>query len=408
VLTGTFHSLNRGDSAMQLSAAQALRKRWPTAQIAIHCPYPADDRNLYKDFEVVPCSRRRPLAALRAVMQAFLWRLTSGRVSLSSELQSYRNATAVIDLSGDGLTETFGWKCPLSHTLPLLLAHLLRTPFCLMAQTIGPFRRFRPWFHWVFRRATFITARDDATFQYLSGRHLPCPVEYTADLAFLLEPASRDGAEQYLHSFDNYDSARPLIGITPSNLHNVKLAARASSAGACQEYLSALAPSVAAIAEDAGAQILIVPHVFGPGAVYDDRRAAESLAAFLAPTHIPLVVRDALSPAELKALIGCCDMFIGMRMHSVIAAISQAIPTLALAYSPKLPALMNRIGLGHFAKDCLPLSVEDVTRLGKQLWSTRSSVRGALEEKMKSDILPAADRNFDVLRRYVVGGISDT
>ena len=404
-LTGTFHSLNRGDSAMQLAAATALRERWPRAQIAIHTPYPDDDRALYEELEVVACSRRRPLTGLKALAQASLWHATGRRAPLSPELWSYRNACAVIDLSGDGLTETFGWQCPVSHTVPLLLAYLMKTPFCLMAQTIGPFGLLRPWFRWVFRRAAFITARDEETFRYLADWNLPCPVEQTADLAFLLEPVAADEAKQCLRSLGHFDAARPLIGVTPSTLYNVQTEQRENGHFAMQEYAPHVAAACQTLAREVAAQILIVPHVFGPGERYDDRRAAESLAALIkSPTPEPLVIQDPLTPPQLKAIIGCCDLFIGMRMHSVIAAVSQSVPTLALAYSPKLVGLMNRLGQKRFVLPCDQLNEARVTHLAQDLWAMRSAVRAALGQKLREDILPAARRNLDALDRYIAAG----
>jgi len=385
---------------MQLAAASALRTRWPEAAIAIHTPSPQDDRALYKDFEVVACSRRRPLAALRTVARACLWRATGGRTPLSPELQSYRNARMVIDLSGDGLTETFGWRCPLSHTVPLLLARLLRTPFCLMAQTIGPFRRFRPWYRWILGRASFITARDEDTLRYLNGWRLSVPIEQTADLAFLLEAAPRDEARRYLSSFAGYDPARPLLGITPSNLHNVRAAAKGGS-DPFSGCLAAVAGACRSLAAETGAQVLILPHVFGPGPNYDDRRAAGALAAALRPAVEPLVVADPLAPQQLKALLGCCDAFIGMRMHSVIAAISQSVPTVALAYSPKLAALMSRFGMERFALDGIVLSADSLAPRLRNLWQGRTAVRGALTRALVCDVLPAAKRNLDVLADHL-------
>jgi polysaccharide pyruvyl transferase WcaK-like protein len=392
---------------MQLAVAAALRSRWPEAQIAIHTPNPEDDRSLYKDLEIVACSRRRPLAALRAVMRAGLWRATGGLAPLSPELRSYRAARMVIDLSGDGLTETFGWRCPLSHTVPLLLARLLRTPFCLMAQTIGPFSRFRPWYRWIVGRATFITARDEETFRYLSGWGLSRAVEQTADLAFLLAPAPRDEARRYLQSLAAYNPAQLLLGITPSNLHNVRAAEKGAS-DPFSGYLSAVAGACRSLAVETGAQVLILPHVFGPGQNYDDRRAAAALAASLRPAIEPIVITEPRTPPELKALLGCCDAFVGMRMHSVIAAVSQSVPTIALAYSPKLLALMRRLGMEPFTLDGINLSADSLLARLRSLWQNRSSVREALAQVLERNVLPLAKLNLDVLARFVSQKASET
>ncbi|KPL12075.1 hypothetical protein AMJ85_02080 [candidate division BRC1 bacterium SM23_51] len=402
MLTGTFHSLNRGDSSMQLAAVRSLRRHWPDAQIAIHTPHPLDDQELYDDCEIVACSRRRPIRALAAVVTACLWRASRGLLPLPTELKSYRDASVVIDLSGDGLTETFGWRCPVSHTVPLLLAHLLRTPFCLMAQTIGPFSRFEFRFRWILKRAAFITVRDDETLRYLSGWRLACPLEMTADLSFLLEPIPRAEARHLLEALGGYDPSRPLVGITPSNLHNVRSARWYGDAAlSSRADLQAIAAACHALQREVGAQVLVIPHVFGPGENYDDRRAANALAALLEPSLHPLVIQEVLTPSQLKGLIGCCDLFIGMRMHAAVAAVSQAIPTLTLTYSRKFGGLMDRVGMQEFSLDCTRVSPDELCRQVHDIWAARERIAATLRERLTNDILPAAERNLTNLSKHL-------
>ncbi len=392
VLTGTFHALNRGDSGMQLAVAAALRKRIAGARIAIHAPYAEEDRVLYEGFEVVSCSRRRPLDALKAIGRVVLWRLTAGRWPLSAELASYRDAEWVVDLAGDGFTPTFGWKCPVSHSVPLLLANLMKRPFCLLGQTIGPFGGLlRAWLRWIFRRAAFLTVRDAETLGYLRAWSLPCPVELTADVAFLLEPDSTRTAAEILASLPGYNCARPLLGVTPSNLHNV------AAAGNAEAVLRTLAEGCAAAANQLGAQLLLVPHVFGPGAVYDDRRAAVAVAAQLPASVGCLQIREPLKPQELRTVISGCDAFVGMRMHAVISALASRVPTLGLSYSPKLGSLMHRFGLDDYVLEAARLEPNALSEKIVRLWKERAAVQAKIAAALEGEILPAAERNLERL-----------
>jgi len=58
------------------------------------------------------------------------------------------------------------------------------------------------------------------------------------------------------------------------------------------------------------------------------------------------VVRGQYSPSEIKYIIGSCDFFIGARMHACIAALSQGIPAVAIAYSDKFTGVMQTVGAG--------------------------------------------------------------
>jgi colanic acid/amylovoran biosynthesis protein len=56
--------------------------------------------------------------------------------------------------------------------------------------------------------------------------------------------------------------------------------------------------------------------------------------------------------AELKAFIGTCRYFVGSRMHATIAALSQEIPTVTLAYNHKTLGINGEVlGQGDFLID---------------------------------------------------------
>jgi len=64
-----------------------------------------------------------------------------------------------------------------------------------------------------------------------------------------------------------------------------------------------------------------------------------------------------LDAREIKAVISQCDLFIGMRFHSTIAALSQSIPTIGLSYSPKFAGLHKEV----YGNTDFLIPYEDVT-----------------------------------------------
>ena len=54
---------------------------------------------------------------------------------------------------------------------------------------------------------------------------------------------------------------------------------------------------------------------------------------------------------EIKYIIGLCDYFIGSRMHACIAALSQMIPAVGLAYSKKFLGVFDSIGVDDLVID---------------------------------------------------------
>jgi polysaccharide pyruvyl transferase WcaK-like protein len=63
------------------------------------------------------------------------------------------------------------------------------------------------------------------------------------------------------------------------------------------------------------------------------------------------VVEDTLDHKQIKYLIGQTDFFLGSRMHSCIAAISQFIPTIGIAYSKKFQGVFESVGIGDYVVD---------------------------------------------------------
>lgn len=60
---------------------------------------------------------------------------------------------------------------------------------------------------------------------------------------------------------------------------------------------------------------------------------------------------DAFDIDHRWSLIGACDYYIGMRMHGLVAALSQAVPCMALGDSNKFPRIMEKFELVHLSKN---------------------------------------------------------
>ena len=53
-----------------------------------------------------------------------------------------------------------------------------------------------------------------------------------------------------------------------------------------------------------------------------------------------------------KAVIGQCDFFIGSRMHACIAALSQGVPCVGVAYSMKFAGVFDTVGMERMGHRC--------------------------------------------------------
>jgi len=85
---------------------------------------------------------------------------------------------------------------------------------------------------------------------------------------------------------------------------------------------------------------------------------------------------------EIKYLIGQCDFFLGSRMHATIAAISQCIPAVGLAYSKKFHGVFETAGVAECVLDLRILDNKQVLDGIIKIFNQEKDVRLKLRENM--------------------------
>jgi polysaccharide pyruvyl transferase WcaK-like protein len=136
--------------------------------------------------------------------------------------------------------------------------------------------------------------------------------------------------------------------------------------------------------EGRGASVILVPHVFGAADDESDLGPCRHVYRALEPrirakVHI---LEEQYDQYELKALIGCCDFFVGSRMHACIGALSQCVPAAGLAYSRKFKGVFASIQMEELAIDLGEYNEESVISKIDRLYQSRERTRARLEERM--------------------------
>jgi polysaccharide pyruvyl transferase WcaK-like protein len=118
---------------------------------------------------------------------------------------------------------------------------------------------------------------------------------------------------------------------------------------------------------DTAAHILLIPHTFAPnGHVESDPDACRDIIGSMEGAdknrvHLVMGEHDQFA---IKGIIGLCDFFIGSRMHACIAALSQGIPTVGVAYSRKFAGVFESVGFGNMVSDArsvdMQTAIEDI------------------------------------------------
>lgn len=319
-------------------------------------------------------------------------------------------ADAVLDLSGgDSFTDLYGRRRFQLVALPKLVALRRRTPLVLLPQTYGPFEASwaRRSAERIVRSATMAWARDPDSHEALHALagedYDPARHRQGVDVAFLLEPrrpapAVAGPLEDWLADHDG----EPVAGLGVSGLVYSDPGA-AERFGLTLDYRQAVMTLAKRLVGEAGARLVLVPHVRGNGAESDDR-ACEAVLAALPPTTRERVriLPPGLDAGETKWLVGKLDWLCGTRMHSTIAALSSGVPSAAIAYSGKTRGVFATCGQEAWVADARAGDTAAVVEHVWRAWEGREQAAVELAPRLTT-VRAEAEAQMDMIAAVVRG-----
>jgi polysaccharide pyruvyl transferase WcaK-like protein len=341
---------------------------------------------------LVLVSRAIPLAALR--------RRIADRNKYLREVLETDIYLAVS--GGDSFSDIYGLGRFLYVALPQLLALFAGKRLVVLPQTIGPFRgrMVRAIATYILRRAEVVYSRDyfglEETRRMIGGKNGDGKVRFCHDMAFDVDPAPPalleiDGLP------DPAEIPTTLVGFNVSGLLLAGGYTGNNMFGLNLDYGHLVDRMIEYLAEEKGAHVLLVPHVFGAGdSLESDVRACETVFGRLREKHVGKVglLRGDYSYDQIKYVIGRCGFFTGARMHACIGAISQCIPAVPLAYSGKFAGMMQAIGFDDLVADPRRMNEEEILGMLGSAYDQRAAIQSRLEAKMpavKASIRGALD-----------------
>lgn len=275
---------------------------------------------------------------------------------------------------GDSFSDIYGLRRFVLGSLPRIATLLIGQKIVLLPQTYGPYKWWfsRVMARFILRRSSYIMSRDQQSISIVrelvgekdGDRHvLFCP-----DVAFVLDPVvperivlnTRLDLEEIKRSGTNIIVGLNVNGLmynggyTGKNMFNLRL-----------DYHKFLVFCIERFIDIQNVCVLLVPHTFGvPGNVNSDPDACVKVISSLSTTkrHAVYMLEGEYDQNEIKGIIGCCDFFIGSRMHSCIASLSQGVPTVGVAYSKKFVGVFNSVGFGDMVIDARTSSLEEAVK----------------------------------------------
>ena len=181
------------------------------------------------------------------------------------------------------------------------------------------------------------------------------------------------------------EARHPLVGLNVSGLLYHGGYSQNNMFGLRSDYRALVGDIIKLFINHHGAQVMLFPHVYGPeNSLESDRAACAAIFSDLkgrCRNRLHLL-EGSFDQHEIKYLIGRCDFVLGSRMHACIAALSQDVPAIGLAYSKKFSGVLRSIGIGNLVVDLRVCDSARALRLINEAYLGRKSIRTDLAVHM--------------------------
>lgn len=426
---------NKGAEAVLVSTIEILKKCIPDAEFTttIQCSDSLSNQlncNVIRN-KVFSFKAYSPYTSLKStidLLRCLVWQMFRKCFKLNldillnnKKLREFANADLIIHLGMDLYSSDFGSRTVYEESKNILICTTLGKPIMLWAESIGPFKGVltKRLSKYTLNKVNIISVRETISAQYLQEIGVTKPrVELTADPAFLLTPSPASRIDQIFDDEGISKGNSLTIGITPSVTYmgnkkgkkNVRFmrwmyitlqyvlpesvfkvmidSAKKSILYSGPEleqrkYMQSMAQIIDYLVANMNATVILIPHVLGKGALIEEKSIAMDIFQAVEHKNNVYVITGNYMTQEIKGIIGQCELFMGGRMHSNIAALSQGIPSIGLAYSHKFMGIMSMLGQENYV--CNNLMFDDMVTKIKEISSKREKL--AMEIKDKTNIL---------------------
>ncbi len=404
LLGANFDSGNMGVGALTMGAIECVNQAWPNAEISF---LDYDDAS-----KTIACKLNGGIIPIKLIAMRFSKKFYLGNniallilvsallrlpfpkwikdrlVRRNNCLRHLEGADMVLSIAGgDSFSDIYGQARFYYIVLPLLWAIAMKKKIVIMPQTIGPFANIvaSRIAAFILRHSQVVYARDKeslALAQALLGPKFPTKARFSYDLGFLLAPIRPDF--KFIEFPEKTKRQRPVVGLNISGLLCMGGYSRKNMFALKVNYSDLIRALIQYLVMEKNVDVLLIPHVFGESQESD---VTASVRFFQESenrygSHLRLAQGD-FDQNEIKFVIGQCDFFIGSRMHACIAALSQGIPGIAVAYSRKFHGVLESIGMENLIADPRQNSLEEILAQVGMALDLRIEHGRKLQEKMR-------------------------
>jgi len=389
-IISTYSWLNKGDAAIVLGTAHALRQVHPQAEITVVSMTPRVDLAPYAHKQIGVVSG--PFGYIYAPGRSLFYRMTlfvlhsllmlAGllvvRYQRAAQLhwlpsqtralvQKIADADLIIGVGGGYWTDN-SRKAIYFHLWQTIGVLIAKRPMVTLGVSLGPFRsRWRSRLVGrVLNHVAAIIVREEESLAVARDMGIrPEILHRYADMAFALAPTTQQQTS----------AARPdaplRIGVTA---RRYLFPHTADPAQAQAAYERTLATALDQLIARTNAEVIFLPQVIGPDND-NDRLVQRRIVNLLQDKRQVTLLENNFSPNELIEQISALDFVIATRFHSAIFTLLAHVPVVAIAYEHKTTGIMQLLGLSQWVIPIEQVTAADILERCAILLRERTTVR---------------------------------
>ncbi len=375
MISGYYGFCNMGDDSILMTITRKLRESAPGIRLCALTKNPASDSKRFG----IECVKRTSVIRL-------MWKMRRSRVLISGGGSLFQDSTSSRSLR--------------YYAFIVNLARKMGMKTYIYANGVGVIysERNKRITAKTVSLADRVTVRDETSLEELISIGVPGEkIEYTADPAFMIDPASDSTETEEIFKKYAIDCTRRYFVLSLRRFEGVQRSAYSE-----EELLSQVLPACAAVAKKHGIRPLIVS--MQPDL---DLELSETAQRLLGENYgVESTVISSNSSRELVTILRGgegmrgAEFVCSMRLHTMIYACSASVPVVGLSLDPKIDSLVKSMRHGEL----FSIPELDRERLGTvldEIVETRDGVReelakesDTLREKAERDI----DHVFELLR----------
>ncbi|MBO5865101.1 MAG: polysaccharide pyruvyl transferase family protein [Bacteroidaceae bacterium] len=352
----------------------------------------------YKDIIYQKSKFKKTIALLKEmlwVVYLFLW-IGCYKIGITlpipkrkkETVKAYMRADVVVFPGGHSFTTMNGLGQVFSHCIGFHFGNILKKKTMVYAHTIGPFKgRFSGIIKWmsmyVLKRTTLVTIREKDSMKFCKDIN----AKLTAETVFSL-PTDFTLAENNAELRDLRKKGKKVIGLTIHHIYYKYFFTK-------EEYMKIMTDIINLIIDKYACNVLLIPMESKTGN-YNDRNMAYEMREMLNKKECFSVIENDYESNVTAAIIGCTDLFIGTKTHSIVYGLKSEVPTLSIAYQQKANEFMEMYGVLENSINLKSLNVAAFEKIFCRMINNLEEVREK-EHKSNNIIIKKSLENRDLL-----------